>query len=98
MSLQRWSGWLSSVFGTEFDKCLQHVWNSASGEPLLFQDASRSVEVTRSSLTEIKIRVSPMHLLTTLMERLPSLELTEFVQLGVSVEQKLRHKTDTLYH
>ena len=98
MSLQRWSGWLSSVFGTEFDKCLQHVWNSASGEPLLFQDASRSVEVTRSSLTEIKIRVSPMHLLTTLMERLPSLELTEFVQLGVSVEQKLRHKTDTLCH
>jgi len=57
-----------------------------------------TIELTRFALCHLGVRISPMHLLTDLLEQRPDYDAGEYLQINQSNEQNLRQDTHTMCH
>jgi len=103
----KWSCWLKYVLGDEVDRCLHQAWGSdeewdgiddQQGKPHRYYTDHATIELTRLAPCDLRVKISPIHLLTDLLEQRPDIDAGEYLQINQSNEQKLRHDTDAICH
>jgi len=55
-----------------------------------------TMKLTRLAQCDFRVRISPIHLLTDLLEQRPDVDAGSYLQINQSYEQKLRHDTDAM--
>jgi len=97
LSRAKWSCWLKRVLGDEVDRCLQQAWGSdeewdgadnQQEPPHRYCTDHGTIELTRLALCDLQVRISPMHLLTDLLEQRPDIDAGEYF---TSTNPKNRH-------
>ena len=72
LTLTKWITWLSDTLGTQVVPEIRRVWEyeRESGEavqPHRIAGGEITVELTKTSDSDMRVRVSPLHLITELM-------------------------------
>ena len=103
LTLKKWIDWLAGTLGAQVVPEIRRVWEYErdSGEavrPCRLAQGEITVELTKTSKSEMRVRVSPLHLITELMDSMPTLSDGEFIRASQSELQKLSHTSDTLCH
>ena len=68
------------------------------GKPHHYCTDHATIELTRLAPCEFRVRISPTHLLTDLLEKRPDVDAGEYLQINQSSKQKLRHDTGAMCH
>jgi len=100
LSRAKWSCWLKHVLGDEVDRCLHQAWGSdeewdgvddQQGKPHPYCIDHATIELTRLAPCDLRVRISPMHLLTDLLKQRPDIDAGEYLQINQSNEQTLAY-------
>ena len=103
MSKDKWENWLVGVLGVQLVSEFGRIWDYQRDADEAVQQhrlaqGDITIELTKMSNMELRVRVSPLHLITELMTNVPMLDKDEFVRVSQSELVKLAHKSDTLCH
>ena len=101
LSHRKWIDWITTLKGGKeiCEKIINFQNRSAEEQTAqMLGSGEITLEILRTSASEMRIRCSPMHVLTDLLQQKPELDVGEFIVVSSSDLQKIKHESDSVCH